>query len=316
MENSALAPTPVSYDQSRKDKNKRKNLIAFVVIMILLVTNVFLLVKVLENDKKVHQQEKIIVSSRIEKDALLSELKLEKDHFERMKSENSALNKRLGERDNEIRAKISQIEKLINSGDEAQLKKAKEELNKLRKLNDQYIAQITLLKKENQTLSTENATLNENLTLEKTKMQDLEQENSNLSAKVALGAILKAQFFTAKPIRVKSSGKEVDATRASKAEKVKTCFTLMENKVAEKGNKTVYLRIIGPDGATISSTPETILYKGTALAYTLKQDVPYENKDTEACFYWVKGTAYAKGEYTAELYTGSSQIGVAKFMLK
>jgi hypothetical protein len=316
MENSTLFEKQAHPRYPANNDKKKKNLIGFAVILLLLITNILLLVKVLENDKKVHQQEKIIVSTRIEKDALLSQLKEERAHFERIKSENTGLNRRLSERDREIKAKMQQIEKLINSGDEAQLKKAKEELGRLRKLSDQYIAQIALLKRENKELVTQNTTLNESLNEEKSKTQDLLRENTSLAAKVALGAVLKTRLLSAKVVRYRSSGKEVEVEKASRAEKVKVCFTILENPIATKGNITVYLRIIGPDGATISSSNETINYRGTLVAYTLKQEVMYENRETGVCFLWAKGTPYAAGDYTAELYSGGQQIGVTKFTLR
>lgn len=297
-------------------KNKRKkNFLLFAFIVLLLITNIFLLVKVMENDKKVNQQEKVIVSTRIEKDVLMDQLKTEKSHFELLKTENSGLRKKLSEKDREINNKIAEIEKLINSGDEAQLRKAKTELAKLRKLNDQFISQIALLKKQNKDLSSENAVLNENLSSEKSRVEQLSIENKQLAQKVALGSQLKLSSLKILAFKYKNSGKEVQVEKASKTEKLKICFTVLENPITEKGLKTVYIRIINPTGVTLSNISETISYKGQTLPVSAKQDFQYDNKDTELCFLWSKPASLIKGDYALELYMEGNQVGFGRFHL-
>jgi hypothetical protein len=315
MENSPFAQKELLISAG-KNRNKKRSVVAFIVIMLLLVTNIFLLVKVLENDKKVHQQEKIIVSTKIEKDALYAQLQIEKSQFEQMRSENTSLNRRLSAKDKEIKEKIAQIETLINSGDEAQLRKAKSELLKLRRLNDQYIAQITNLKKENENLQIRNVSLTESLTEEQNKFQALVQQNTVLAEKVARGSVLRTDYIFAKGVRYRTSGKEVETNKASRTEKVKICFTILENKVVDKGTKTMFLRLIAPGGATLSTVSETINYKGTPLMITSRQEINYENRDTPLCLLYTKNSPFQKGEYTAELYSEGNMIGTTKFTLK
>ncbi|MBK7684156.1 MAG: hypothetical protein IPJ26_17630 [Bacteroidetes bacterium] len=62
----------------------------------------------------------------------------------------------------------------------------------------------------------------------------------------------------------------------------------MENLVVEKGPKDIFVRVISPDGAVMSTTSETFIYNGQATLYTTKESIMYENRNTELCVYWEK----------------------------
>ncbi len=48
--------------------------------------------------------------------------------------------------------------------------------------------------------------------------------------------------------------KEAETTKARKTEKIKVSFTLGENKIAKTGEKTVYIRIMTPDGKEMAKS--------------------------------------------------------------
>ena len=53
---------------------------------------------------------------------------------------------------------------------------------------------------------------------------------------------------------MRNNGKQVETDRANKAEMVKCCFTLGENRVTNAGDKTLYMRVISPDGTVLPAT--------------------------------------------------------------
>ncbi|MBP7245304.1 MAG: hypothetical protein KBA99_08375 [Bacteroidia bacterium] len=302
-------PTP------EKDQDSKK-VIVIIVITILLGVNALLLWQFFDKKTHLEQVSRELDTTMAEKESLSAELQRVKTEYEKLNQENASLQNQLSAKDEEIRLKIAQIQKLINTGDAAQLKKAKEELNSLRLLNQNFIAQIDSLNTSNKILSEQNFSLNQNLSSANTKVSSLTQENSVLSNKVAIASVLKTTNLKALGVRYKNSGKETETNRSKSTDRIKTCFTIMENLVVEKGPKDIFVRVISPDGAVMSTTSETFIFNGQATLYTTKESIMYENRNTELCVYWEKGNTYNPGKYTIELYCESNQIGVVSLELK
>lgn len=302
-------PTP------EKDQDSKK-VIVIIVITILLGVNALLLWQFFDKKTHLEQVSRELDTTMAEKESLSAELQRVKTEYEKLNQENASLQNQLSAKDEEIRLKIAQIQKLINTGDAAQLKKAKEELNSLRLLNQKFIAQIDSLNTSNKILSEQNFSLNQNLSSANTKVSSLTQENSVLSNKVAIASVLKTTNLKALGVRYKNSGKETETNRSKSTDRIKTCFTIMENLVVEKGPKDIFVRVLSPDGAVMSTTSETFMFNGQATLYTTKESIMYENRNTELCVYWEKGNTYNPGKYTIELYCESNQIGIVSLELK
>jgi len=298
-----------------KDQDSKK-VIVIIVITILLGVNALLLWQFFDKKTHLEQVSRELDTTMAEKESLSAELQRIKTEYEKLNQENASLQNQLSAKDEEIRLKIAQIQKLINTGDAAQLKKAKEELSALKVLNQNFVAQIDSLNISNKMLSEQSFSLNQNLSSANTKVSSLTQENSVLSNKVAIASVLKTANLKALGVRYRNSGKESETTKAKSTDRIKTCFTIMENLVVEKGPKDIFVRVLSPDGAVMSTTSETFIFNGQATLYTTKESIMYENRNTELCVYWEKGNTYNPGKYTIELYCESNQIGIVSLELK
>lgn len=301
--------------EQEKDQDSKK-VIVVIVITILLGVNALLLWQFFDKKTHLEQVSRELDTTMAEKESLSAELQRVKTEYEKLNQENASLQNQLSAKDEEIRLKIAQIQKLIASGDAVQLKKAKEEIAALKTLNQNYIAQVDSLKSVNKILSEENVSLNQNLSSANTKVTSLTQENSFLANKVAIASVLKTANLRAFGVRYKNSGKESETTKAKSTDRIKTCFTITENLVVEKGPKDIFVRVLSPDGAVMSTSSETFIFNGQATLYTTKESIMYENRDTDLCVYWEKGNTYNTGKYTIELYCEGNQIGVATLDLK
>jgi len=303
-------------DNFDKKEQDSKKVIVIVVISILLGVNGLLLWQFF--DKKTHLDEvnMTLQNTISEKESLSAELQRVKTEYEKVNQENSALQTQLSTKDEEIKSKIAEIERLIASGDAVKLRKAKEELGLLRVLNDRYIAQFDSLKIINDSLFATNSSLNSTLMSEQGKVQNLTQENTLLANKVAIGSVLKTSNLNAIGVKYRSNGKESESGKASSVDKIRTCFTILENLVADRGSKEAYLRVLSPDGAVMSTSSETFMYNNQATLYTMREAFEYDNKDTELCLYWTKGSNYIKGKYTIEIYVDGGLIGSTNLTLK
>jgi hypothetical protein len=304
------------FSDFEKKEQHSKRMIVLVVISVLLGVNGLLLWQFFE--KKEHLDEvRIELSNTLTaKDSLESELQTLKEVLEKANRENQSLHGRLAERENEIKAKIAEIQKLLNSGDAAQLEKAKSELERLKQLNQVYLAQLDTLKIENANLSALNTSLNTSLASERNRNENLSQENQKLSSKVAAGAILKAVNLKAIGVKYKSSGKESETFRAAATDGIKTCFTLLENLITNKGSKEAFVRVLSPDNAVMTTNSETFQYNNQPTLYTVKESFDYDNESVSLCINWNKGSTYIKGKYTIEVYIEGAMVGSTQVDLK
>ena len=227
--------------------------------------------------------------------------------FEKLKSDNSTLETQLTEKDEQIKAKVLEIQKLILLGGPAQIARAKAELAKLKEMNDVFTVQVDSLNIIAAKLQAENQNLNSNLTQEKSKNENLSAENNRLSSKVNAGSVLKAISIVTEGYRFKGNGSAVVTNKAKQVQKVSTKFVLAENHVIDNGSVDIYLRVLGPDGAVISTNSETFKAENQDLTY---------NSDTQIDVAWAKGSNFFKGKYNVEIYHSGNLIGRSMIDLK
>lgn len=304
------------YSDFERKEQQSKRMIVIMVISVLLGVNGLLLWQFFEKKAHLDEVSAQLTSTISEKDSLENELNKLKEILEKANRENVSLHSRLSEREQEIKSKMDEIQRLISSGDAAQLARAKVEMERLKQLNQNYLAQIDTLKSENASLSALNNRLNTSLASEISRSNNLSQENQRLSNKVAIGSMLKAVDLRASGVKYKSSGKETETTRAGAADGIRTCFTILENNVVDGGEKVAFIRVLSPDNAVMSTNSETFMYNNQPTLYTAKETFDYSNESRSLCVYWNKGSAYVKGKYTIEVYIEGNMVGSTAIELK
>lgn len=303
-----------SAEMQTKDTSKRT--VFIVIIFILFATNLLLVWQYFEKKDSLAVVSESLKTTLMDKDQLSAELQKVKLEYEKINLANGDLQSLLSSKDEEIKSKISQIQKLISAGDDTSLEKAKAEIAELKAMNVRYSMEADSMKNANVQLANQNQNLNTNLNEVKSQVTSLTQQNVVLSNKVAVGSILRTRDLVATAVRTKRNGKELIATKASSAEQIKIVFTILENLVVDKGNKEIFIRIVSPGGSVLATSQETFLVNGQASLYTQKEIVAYENKDTEITTYYPKSIPFVKGKYDIEIYNNNNQIGQSSFVLK
>ncbi|RYY07580.1 MAG: hypothetical protein EOO36_24530, partial [Cytophagaceae bacterium] len=107
--------------------------------------------------------------------------------------------------------------------------------------------------------------------------------------------------------------------KARRVDRVKVTFNLSRNDVTPKDTKTIYMRILEPDGAALynlSTGGGTFTVDGQEAFYTQKQDLVFDNSKQRVEFVYAKGGDYKIGQHTVELYEGGAMMGKTTFTLK
>ncbi|MBK7958150.1 MAG: hypothetical protein IPK03_08505 [Bacteroidetes bacterium] len=183
--------------------------------------------------------------------------------LDEQKGINTRLDSLISVRESEMTEKKSEIERLLKKSNltASELSKAKTLINELKAQNQQVLLDVDNLKKEIGILKEENSALTTNLQTEKETTKNLseaksklEESNKFLTTKYDIAALLQTNNMQATGIKTKSNGKEVELNKISKMEKLRICYETGLNKVIEKGQVDHYIRIVGPNGTTITGT--------------------------------------------------------------
>ena len=106
--------------------------------------------------------------------------------------------------------------------------------------------------------------------------------------------------------------------RAKKAEMVKCCFTLGQNSVTDAGDKTLYMRVISPDGKVLQATESDNRFKfnGVEGEFSARREVNYQNQAVDVCIFWTGTDEMRTGQYIVEIYESGALVSKTSFDLK
>lgn len=235
----------------------------------------------------------------------------------------------------ELDQKIAEIQKL--GGDVQELEKAKAEITselkrsnkrnakaiqelkdrvegyqELLKLKDQEIEKLknvnTQLFSENNSLKTKQNKLSDSITR-------LSKNKDELASKVAIASQLKAENISIKAVN--SKGKERNSPFKNRhLQKLKVEFSIAENKVAPIEGKKIIIRVIDSNNQVIFDVARgsgNFILDGKEEFYTSAQEILFDNTKQKLTFFYEKGTEYAEGKYTVEVYTEGYLMGKGMF---
>jgi hypothetical protein len=168
-----------------------------------------------------------------------------------------------------------------------------------------FVVQIDSLNTLTKTITAEKNKVTEDLNAEKNMSAQLAKDKEALQKTVNVGSILKAENPTTKGIKYKSSGtKEVETTKASRVDAIKVSFVIGENKIAKKGVKPVYVRLVSPDGKEICKSQDEfnmVTFNNSKGYYASKKDVDYKNEEVALEILCPSPNGFIPGKYLADI---------------
>ncbi|MRX47699.1 hypothetical protein [Pedobacter puniceum] len=296
-------------EQKKKDTNKIYFLIA--VIVALLGLNAYLFFQKNKSDNRV-----VTVSD--ERTALQTELEKLETELEQANNTGTQLSEELKAKDEELRAKIAQLRQALNRGQltAGELSKAREDVKQLKYFVTKYTADIDELQQKNAALTVERDSLKSTVNTVSKFAENLSKQNDSLNNKVKAGAALKASNIQIIPLRVKSSGRETDVSKASATQKIRIAFTINTNPIATKGMHDIYLRVMDPAGNLIIGEGGMFIANNQELQYTYKTAIEFSGEAKSFNLDWTNRNAFEPGNYTVLLYADGATMGRGGFTLR
>lgn len=291
---------------------KRSNTWIYLVIIALLLGGCIYLFldrrKQTEKLDTVTMQRDTVIISR---DNIQTEYNAALARLDQLTSQNTEMQNEVNNKDGEIAKLKKQIEAIIKKEkkSEADVAQAQKLINQLRNRVKGYEERIAELEGQNQVLTEERDVV--------------KTENTALQEKVKLGSVLHASNIRMNAIDLRRNGtKQRETEKARKADLLRIQFDIDENRIAESGNKEVYLLITAPDGTLLSNAAfgsgSTTDAEGKPLNYTMAKQISLsENQSVkDITVDWNQDSDYLKGNYNIQLYHEGYKIGEGSVHLR
>lgn len=251
-----------------------------------------------------------------EKESLITNLEQMRSELKATQTDNDSMSTYIDAEEKRLSLLIDSV-KGANDVSEKEMKRWKNSYYRLKKSNDRLAEQVDSMNAAYDALNQEKLVVEDSLQGEVVKNEVLSEENRELNKNVAVGSMLQLSKLEVAAYKVRSGGKEKETTSASGADRIKACYTVAKNLIAESGEREVYMRITTPDLKVLASDePNHVFnFNGQPLMFSSKQAVFYENDIIESCINLDKKADLVKGEYMIELYTEGYKLGEAKLIL-
>ncbi|MRT16217.1 hypothetical protein F3C99_04525 [Vitellibacter sp. q18] len=224
-------------------------------------------------------------------------------------------------KDKDLLAARERITILLDSVKDAKanvalIERYKAEVGRLKQERTMLFKRADSLIAANKRLAMERDSTNTELTNTRMVVDSVSQENMAMSETIKKGSIVKATDLRGEAVIIRSNGKVVDTKRASRADKIRACFTLAPNAIAQKGDRILYVQVISPKNKMMGD--DTVKqFEEKNLNYSASTNVFYENDELDVCILVnASETDLVEGRYTINLYDGPNQIASTTMELK
>lgn len=278
---------------------------SLIAIAVLFVICAFLGLKLNVNLNKLDQLKGEYGEVVTDKDLVVFDLEKMRYSYDTLKTDNAMMIA-------EIAAQRDRVDGLLTKVKNGNwnLARAKKESETLRVIMKGYIVTIDSVNQLNMALNVENLAMKERVEEVQDRNANLEKRQENMADIIEAGQVLQCSEITASGVRIVSSGRQRTTTRASKTDMIKVCFTILENRIAESGNKDLHLRITASDGSVLASE---------GSEYSATRSIDYANDRLVTCIFYTSENdelMLSSGTYEIEVLEGDFTIGTTSLELR
>lgn len=293
-----------------EDQGSNSKLKGIIILLAVLLVGSLIYIFKLTSDAQALQT--TISTVKSEKDNVLRDLSELKSTYDAAIADNTLMSDELiAERDKVI-SLIAELK--ASKGDNASLKKYKDQYKQMEAKMKNLMQEVTVLKDKNQQLTTNLDSTNVQLDDSKKYNQVLVGQNEELAKTVEKGSKLSVTNLKTAAYKVRSSGKEIATDKADRADILKVSFTIAENSIAKSGDKLYYVQVIDSKNNVLGDKA-TISFGSVSLTYSFITTVKYENKTVDVS-QQIPGKDFAKGTYFVNVFDKAELVSKNSFSLK
>jgi len=293
--------------ENQKSSSSLKAVIA--VLAVLLVGSLVYIFKVTSDVKTVETELK---STMTEKETVMKDLQELKATYDTAISENTSMSDELIQERDKVVGLMADLNK--SKGDVASMAKYKSQFNALQNNMKALMAENEGLKTENKMVTSQRDSTVVVLGESKKYNEALVGQNEELAKVVEKGSKLTVLNIKALAYKMRSSGKQIETDKASRADALKISFTIAENQIANSGDKTYYVQVIDSKNNVLGEK-KTQSFGDKDLTYSFATTVKYENKTVQVSEI-LPGKDFAQGTYFVNVFDKGEMVSKTSFTLK
>ena len=246
-----------------------------------------------------------------QRDTLANRLSGMIDDFDLLQTENDTINAQLTTERGRADSLLDRLRQERN-WNAAKIRDYERELGSLRLVMQSYVRQVDSLNTLAANLQRDNIAIRREANTERQRADMAEERAQELDVKVQRGAVILASNIRLRALNNRNN----EVSRASRATGLGTDLVLVANELAEPGERTVYVRIVGPDGYVLpNESNATIEIDGEPITYSASRPVDYDNKNLDVSVYY-NGSGFVAGKYTVTVYVDGRLAGSNEIILR
>jgi hypothetical protein len=298
-----------------KEEKKQSRLFLYLFLLMTVACGIFAwLYWIQKNETQEVTTENVQITQ--ESEEVKRDLQQLQTDYDALKTDDESIKKEIEEKKALIEVLQKEAEKHKN--DAWIISKLKKETKTLREIMQHFVVEIDSLNTMNKTLIAQKDSVTTELSSEKQKSATLLTEKDKL---YKVGSIIKASGMTVTAMNVKGKNKLDETSKAKKTDKIKIAFKLGENKIAPKGPRTIYVRIVTPDGKEWCDSPDAdhmFTFGNSKGFYAMKKSLQYENEDISVEMFIRKkeNQELLPGKYMVEVNMDNATIGSTTLVLE
>lgn len=293
--------------ENQKSNSSLKAVIA--VLAVLLVGSLVYIFK-MSSDVEIVQTE--LKTTMTEKESVMKDLQELKATYDAAIAENTTMSEELIQERDKVVKLMDDLNK--SKGDVASMSKYKAQFLALQSNMKTLMAENEGLKKQNVTLTTQRDSTVVVLGESKKYNEVLVGQNQELSKTVEKGSKLTVLNTKTSAYKLRSSGKQIETDKASRADILKVSFTIAENQIAKSGDKTYFVQVIDSK-SNVLGDKKTESFGEKSLTYSFVTTVKYENKTVNVS-QDLPGKDFAKGTYFINVFDKDELVSKTSFTLR
>ncbi len=293
-------------------ENQKNNTSLKAIIIVLALSLVGSLFYIYQLTSKTTELTTQVTVFKSEKESILKELGDLKATYDAAIAENTTMSDELIAERDKIVTLMAQLKK--SKGDTASMAKYKEQFVALQTKMNALMQEVEVLKVQNKKLTTNLDSTTVVLEESKNYNKTLVGQNEELSKTVEKAAKLSVLNLKTLAYKKRSSGKEIETDKASRANMLKVSFTIAENSVAKSGDKNYYVQIIDSKNNVLGEKA-TVVFANQTLSYSFISTVKFENKTVQVQ-QDLSGKNFEKGTYFVNVFDKNELVSKTSFSLR
>lgn len=288
-------------------KNNNSSLKAVIAVLAVLLIGSLVYIFKLSSDTDVVKTE--LTTTLTEKESVMKDLQELKTTYDAAIAENTSMSDELIQERDKVVALMDDLNK--SKGD---VSKFRSQVQAMQGKMKTLVAENDELKKQNGVLTTQRDSTIVVLGESKKYNEVLVGQNEELAKTVEKGAKLSILNTKTSAYKLRSSGKQIETDKASRADVLKISFTVAENQIAKSGDKTYYVQVIDSKNNVLGDK-KTESFGDNTLTYSFKTTVKYENKTVNVSED-LPGKDFAKGAYFINVFDNDELVSKTSFNLR